>query len=79
MTPTIALPDHPIRRHVLWQAFDRLWRPAVGWSVVLGTLYAGVLGPVVGRPMDEPYLMAWLAFSAAALGLKSVEKLRGVA
>ena len=29
----IPLPDHPIRKHWAWQAFDRLWRPATGWAV----------------------------------------------
>lgn len=76
---SIRTPDHPIRRTWWWQALDRLWRPAAGWAVVAGTLYAGVIGPAIGRPMAEGYLLAWLAFSAAVLGLKSVEKIRGVA
>lgn len=79
MSDPTPLPDHPIRRHVLWQAFDRLWRPAAGWVAVLGALYAGGLGHLIGRPMAEPYLALWLTFVAAVLGLKSVEKLRGVA
>ena len=79
MSDPISLPDHPIRRHVLWQAFDRLWRPCAGWIAVLGTLYAGGLGHLVGHPMSEPYLGLWLAFVAALLGLKSIEKIRGVA
>ena len=79
MTDPIPLPDHPIRRHPLWQAFDRLWRPAAGWASALGVLYAGVVGPVINRPMAETYLALWLAFAAAILGLKSIEKFRGVA
>ena len=79
MIDPIPLPDHPIRRHPLWQAFDRLWRPAAGWAAMLGVLYAGVIGPVIGRPMGEAYLALWLAFAAAMLGLKSLEKVRGVA
>ncbi len=79
MSDPIPLPDHPIRRHVLWQAFDRLWRPCAGWIAVIGTLYAGGLGHLIGRPMSEPYLGLWLAFVAAPLGLKSIEKIRGVA
>ena len=78
-SPAIPLPDHPARRHPLWQAFDRLWRPAAGWASALGVLYAGVVGPALGRPMSEAYLGLWLAFAAAVLGLKSFEKIRGVA
>ena len=79
MSDPIPLPDHPIRRHALWQAFDRLWRPCAGWIAVIGTLYAGGLGHLLDRPMSEPYLGLWLAFVAALLGLKSIEKIRGVA
>jgi hypothetical protein len=79
MSDPTPLPDHPIRRHVLWQAFDRLWRPAAGWTAVIGTFYAGGLGHLIGRPMAEAYLALWLAFVAAVLGLKSIEKFRGAA
>lgn len=75
----ILTPDHPIRRSVAWQCFDRLWRPACGWVVVFGTLYAGGLGHWIDRPMPEGYLVAWLTFAAAMLGLKTIEKIRGVA
>lgn len=79
MRDDLPLPDHPIRRHILWQVFDRLWRPAAGWMVVTGTAYAGWLGPMIERPMAEAYLLTWLAFAAAMLGLKTFEKVRGVA
>lgn len=75
----IPLPDHPIRRHVAWQMFDRLWRPSAGWMVVIGTAYAGFIGPMIARPMAEGYLVAWLTFAAAVIGIKSFEKVRGVA
>ena len=75
----VPLPDHPIRRHWAWQAFDRLWRPTAGWVVVVGTAYAGFIGHMVGKPMNEGYLAVWLTFAAAVLGLKSWEKLKGVA
>jgi hypothetical protein len=55
MRDDLPLPDHPIRRHILWQVFDRLWRPAAGWMVVTGTAYAGWLGPMIERPMAEAY------------------------
>jgi hypothetical protein len=34
---------------------------------------------MVGKPMNEGYLAVWLTFAAAVLGLKSWEKLKGVA
>lgn len=79
MTDTSSLPDHPIRHHPLWLVFDRLWRPAAGWMVVAGTAYAGWLGPLIQRPMPEAYLLTWLTFAAAMLGLKTIEKIRGIA
>ena len=75
----IPLPDHPIRKHWAWQAFDRLWRPTAGWVVVGGTAYAVFLGHAIGKHMNEGYLSVWLTFAAAVLGLKSWEKLKGVA
>lgn len=77
--PAILTPDHPIRRHWAWQAFDRLWRPSAGWFTAAGILYAGAIGPAIGRPMAEGYLAVWLTFAALMLGLKTVEKIRGVA
>jgi hypothetical protein len=59
--------------------FDRLWRPSAGWFVAIGTAYAGFVGPMIERPMNEGYLAVWLTFAAAVLGLKSIEKIRGVA
>jgi hypothetical protein len=79
MTDHTALPDHPMRAHWAWQCFDRLWRPSAGWVVVAGLAYAGVVGPAIQRPMPEGYLVAWLTFCAAMLGLKTIEKIRGVA
>jgi hypothetical protein len=75
----IPLPDHPIRKHWAWQAFDRLWRPSSGWVVVIGTAYAGFIGPAIERPMGDTYLGLWLTYAALVLGIKTVEKIRGVA
>lgn len=79
MTDHIPLPDHPFRKHMAWQIFDRAWRPTAGWVVVVGLAYAGVVGPAIEKPMAEGYLVAWLTFCAAMLGLKTIEKIRGVA
>lgn len=79
MTDHTALPDHPMRAHWAWQMFDRLWRPATGWAVFAGVVYAAGLGHAIERPMNEGYLAVWLTFCAAMLGLKTIEKIRGVA
>lgn len=79
MSDHIPLPDHPFRKHMAWQIFDRAWRPTAGWVVVVGLAYAGVVGPAIEKPMAEGYLVAWLTFCAAMLGLKTIEKIRGVA
>ena len=79
MTDHTPLPDHPFRKHMAWQIFDRAWRPTAGWVVVVGLAYAGVVGPAIEKPMAEGYLVAWLTFCAAMLGLKTIEKIRGVA
>lgn len=47
--------------------------------MVGGTAYAGFIGHAIGKPMNEGYLAVWLTFAAAVLGLKSWEKLKGVA
>lgn len=79
MTDATALPDHPIRQKVWFQLFDRLWRPATGWAVFGGVAYSAGLGHWLGKPMNEGYLAVWLTFAAAMLGLKTIEKIRGVA
>jgi hypothetical protein len=79
MTDHTALPDHPMRAHWAWQMFDRLWRPTAGWVVVAGLVYAAGVGHAIGKPMGEGYLTVWLTFAAAMLGLKTIEKIRGVA
>lgn len=74
-----AEPDHPFRHTVGWVLFDRAWRPLAGWVVIVGILYAGVIGPWIDRPLGEAALAIWLGFAAAVLGLRTVEKARGVA
>lgn len=76
---TIPLPDHPIRQRAWYQLFDRLWRPSAGWVTVGGLAYGFIIGPALGRPYDEGYLVQVLLFAGGLLGLKTVEKVRGVA
>lgn len=74
----IPMPDHPIRHRALYQAFERLWRPSAGWVTVMGLFYAFIWGPASGRPLEDGYLVQVLLFSGGILGLKTVEKVKGV-
>ncbi len=75
-----ALPDHPIRRNKWYQLFDRLWRPALGWiSCPISVLYACVIAPASGAPLNEGYLVQVLMFAGGIYGVKSFEKVKGVA
>jgi hypothetical protein len=47
--------------------------------VFCGVIYSAGLGHAIGKPMGEGYLAVWLTFAALMLGLKTVEKIRGVA
>lgn len=77
---SVNMPDHAMRKHWLYQAFDRLWRPANGWiACPVALFYAAVWGPAHGQPLPEGYLVALLGYSAAIYGVKSWEKVKGVA
>ncbi|MBG7616461.1 hypothetical protein IWC96_14380 [Brevundimonas sp. BAL450] len=75
----IPLPDWAGRRHAVWQIFDRAWRPAAHWNVVIGVGYVCWFGHAIGRPMDEPYAWTVLGFAGLVIWNKTFEKLRGVA
>lgn len=77
--PGIAMPDHPIRHLALYQAFERLWRPAAGWVTVGGLFYAFIWAPASGKPLEDGYLVQVLLFAGGILGLKSWEKSRAIA
>lgn len=79
MSDGIGLPDHPVRHTVLWQIFDRLWRPTMGWVCVAALAYAAIIGPAIGRPLEDGYLVQVLLFIGGVYGAKSYEKLKGVA
>lgn len=75
----MRLPDHPIRGHWLWQAFDRLWRPSGGWACVGGLGYGFILGPAIDRPVSDGALVQLILLTFALWGLKTREKEKGVA
>lgn len=76
----MALPDHAIRYKAWFQAFDRLWRPATGWvACPVSILYAFVIAPAVGHPLNDGLLVALCSYSAGIYGIKTFEKTKGVA
>lgn len=78
--PQMALPEHPIRSNVIYQMFDRLWRPALGWvACPVAVLYAAVVAPALGRPLSDGYLIQVLTFSGVIYAGKTFEKVKGVA
>lgn len=76
---TTALPDHPIRNATWYQLFCRLWRPTLGWVGVLSGIYIFAVGPAIQRPVDPVVVAHWLVLVLAIYGIRSIEKLRGVA
>jgi hypothetical protein len=78
-TPLQALPDHPFRRSIIWQMFDRGWRPAMYWFATMGVAYVCFIGHWIGRPMDMGYAVQVLLFAGGVAGIKTFEKMKGVA
>lgn len=75
----IMSPDGAIRSHPLYQIVNRMWRPAGGWSLVVGMLYGFVIGPWIGKPLGGVEWTALTALVIAMWGLKTLEKRDGVA
>ena len=76
---SIPMPDSPIRQKWWYQAYVRLARPTLDWVTVLGVLYALVIGPAINRPLDDGYLVQVLVFTTLVFGIRSYEKVKGVA
>ncbi|MGF7151334.1 CRISPR/Cas system-associated exonuclease Cas4 (RecB family) [Sphingomonas zeicaulis] len=77
--PAIGMPDHPVRLARWYQLYVRLARPSLEWVTVAGVLYALVIGPAIGRPLDEGYLVQVLLFAGGLFGVRAYEKVKGVA
>lgn len=76
---SILSPDSEVRKNPVWQAFDRMWRPAGGWAIVAGMTYGFVIGPWIDRPMGEFEMVTLAGLMLAMWGLKTAEKITGVA
>jgi len=76
---SILSPDAEVRKNPFWQFIDRMWRPGGGWALVSGMVYAFVAGPAIDKPMDPLTLGILLTLVIAMWGLKTAEKITGVA
>lgn len=75
----INLPDHSIRQHKLYQMFVRLSRPAHDWLVAFGVGWAVLFGPALNVLLPDGYLVQVLLYGGATFGVRTLEKIKGVA
>lgn len=76
---TIPMPDHPVRQARWYQIYVRLARPTLDWVTVAGVAYAMLVGPAIGKPLEEGYLVQVLMFAGASIGVRAYEKVKQVA
>lgn len=76
---TIPMPDHEVRQTRAFQLFVRLARPFHDWLVAIGVGWAIWFGPMVGRPLEDGYLVQVLLYGGATFGVRTLEKIKGVA
>lgn len=77
---SIPMPDHPIRQSRWYQMFERLWRPTLGWvACPCAVAYVCIIAPALGHPLGEGYLVQVLTFAGGVYGLKTYERVKGVA
>lgn len=79
VTSTINMPDHPIRQSKTYQLFNRLARPTHDWLVAGGVGWAVWFGPMFKLPLDDGYLVQVLLYGGATFGVRTLEKIKGVA
>lgn len=76
---SITMPDHEVRQARWYQLYVRLARPTLDWIADLAALYGMVIAPATGRPLDDGYLVQVLLFVGTVYGVRSFEKVKGVA
>lgn len=75
----IVTPDHEVRQTKSFQLYVRLARPTHDWLVAFGVGWALLGGPALGAPLDDGYLVQVLLYSGATFGVRTLEKIKGVA
>lgn len=78
-TTLIATPDHPVRQTKAFQLFVRLARPTHDWLVAFGVGWAVLFGPALNILLPDGYLVQVLLYSGATFGVRTLEKVKGVA
>lgn len=76
---TIPMPDHAIRMTTWYQLFNRLARPSHDWLVAGGVGWGVWFGPMMAMPLQEGYLVQVLLYGGATFGVRTLEKIKGVA
>lgn len=76
---SIPMPDHEIRMAKWYQLFNRLARPTHDWLVAGGVGWALWVGPMASMPLEEGYLVQVLLYGGATFGIRTLEKIKGVA
>lgn len=76
---SIPMPDHEIRTTRWYQLFNRLARPSHDWLVAGGVGWAVLFGPMARQPLDDGYLVQVLLYGGATFGVRTLEKIKGVA
>lgn len=76
---SIPMPDSPIRMKTWYQIYARLARPTLDWVGVGGSVHAFGLLDRWLPPVDEARAIIILGFVAALYGIRTAEKMRGVA
>lgn len=76
---SIPMPDSPIRQSGWFQILVRLPRPALEWVGVFAAAYVLGLCDFLSKPVPDGTRIIVLAFIAALFGIRTVEKMRGVA
>ncbi|MEV4934430.1 hypothetical protein [Sphingobium sp. LSP13-1-1.1] len=79
ITAAIVTPDHEVRQTRAFQLYVRLARPTHDWLVAFGVGWAMLGGPALGAPLADGYLVQVLLYSGATFGVRTLEKIKGVA
>lgn len=73
------MPDSAIRQATWYQLYVRLARPTLDWAGVGGAVWALGLCDYMKMPMEDATRMIVFGFVAALHGIRTVEKMKGVA
>lgn len=75
----INMPDHPVRMTKWYQLYVRLARPSLDWATLAWFVWVTICQPLFLRTFDVVACGMSLVWCAAVYGVKTYEKMRGVA